>query len=138
MNGDNGYKKTIGKHSTSNCSLRFKLYVGSYIYVKNDLQFETNGVADGASHTNTRIINSSVVWLYGRTHPWTFVGRPSDHGCIAIIIDAGQNFFSEYVALRRIKMVCYNAGQPGARTRSYNTRGLYGKTNNLNSYRDNH
>jgi hypothetical protein len=93
MNGDNGYKKTIGKHSTSNCSLRFKLYVGSYIYVKNDLQFETNGVADGASHTNTRIINSSVVWLYGRTHPWTFVGRPSDHGCIAIIIDAGQNFF---------------------------------------------
>jgi hypothetical protein len=30
-------------------------------------------------------------------------------------------------------MVCYNAGQPGARTRSYNTRGLYGKTNNLNS-----
>jgi hypothetical protein len=64
-----------------------------YIYVKNGLQFETNGVADGASHTNTRIINSSVVWLFGRTHPWTFVGRPSDHGCIAIIIDAGQNFF---------------------------------------------
>jgi hypothetical protein len=33
-----------------------------HIYVKNDQQFGRNGVADGVSHTKTRIINSSVVW----------------------------------------------------------------------------
>jgi hypothetical protein len=51
-------------------------------------------------------------------------------------------FFLEYAGelrifvLRRNRLFCYNVGQPGARTRGYNTRGLYGKKDNLNRYRD--
>jgi hypothetical protein len=63
---------------------------------------------------------------------------------LTLNLDGSVLFFREYagelriIALRRIKLVCYNAGQLGARTRSYNTSGLYGKKDNLNPYMDNH